>query len=264
MFRRIACRPTFSDVGGAHERDSHGPTSAAARPAERCARTCRTGSSLTILPSRMCDHAPRVHRAMSVLVGDEHDRLARRRSAPGRCAMISSEVARVEVPGRLVGEEDGRVGDEGPRDRPRAAAGRPRAATGSGARARRGRPAPERRERTASGAREPPSAPLAVEERQLDVLEGGRAGEQVEALEHEADLGVADLGELRRASSPETSTPSSRYAPEVGRSRQPRMFISVRLAGARGPHDRDELARLDRPGRRRRARAPRPRPCGRP
>jgi len=35
-----------------------------------------------------------------------------------------------------------------------------------------------------------------VEQRQLDVIEGCSSRQQVEALKHEADLPVADLGEL--------------------------------------------------------------------
>ena len=39
-----------------------------------------------------------------------------------------------------------------------------------------------------------PQAAAVVEQRQLDVLERGGARQQVEALEHEADLAVAELG----------------------------------------------------------------------
>ena len=50
---------------------------------------------------------------------------------------------------------------------------------------------------------------VAVEHRQLHVLQGGGAGEQVEALEDEADLLVADIGEFVPVQL-ETSIPSSR------------------------------------------------------
>ncbi len=37
---------------------------------------------------------------------------------------------------------------------------------------------------------------LGVEQRELDIFQRGQAREQVEALEHEADFAVADLGQL--------------------------------------------------------------------
>ena len=80
-----------------------------------------------------------------------------------------------------------------------------------------------------------------VEQRQLDVLERGRARQQVEALEHEADLLVADMRQLR-VSSAATSRPSSRYA--LGRLIEAAEQVHERrLARARRPDEHDELAR---------------------
>ena len=68
-----------------------------------------------------------------------------------------------------------------------------------------------------------------VDERQLDVLGGGRAGQQIVGLEDESDP-------QRRAPAPGatrercvTSSSRSRYEPVVGRSRQPRIPSSVVL-----------------------------------
>ena len=79
-----------------------------------------------------------------------------------------------------------------------------------------------------------PAAPFGgshprVRQRQLDIGQRGRARDQVERLEHEADPAVAHQRELPVVEAGLTSTPSSRYWPPVGMSRQPRMFISVDL-----------------------------------
>ena len=68
-----------------------------------------------------------------------------------------------------------------------------------------------------------------VEQRQLDVLDGAGAREQVEALEDEAERAVADLGELVAAHARHLAARRAGSAPDVGRSRQPTMFISVDL-----------------------------------
>ena len=81
----------------------------------------------------------------------------------------------------------------------------------------------------------------AVQQRQLDVLLRRGARQQVEALEHEAQVAAAQPRALvaRQAS---TCAPWNRYCPALGVSRQPRMFIAVDLPEPLGPHDRDELA----------------------
>ena len=71
-------------------------------------------------------------------------------------------------------------------------------------------------------------------------------GEQVEALEDEADLAVADRARARRSESRETSWPSSQYSPD-GRAVEAAEDVHQRaLARAAGAHQRDELAALDR------------------
>jgi hypothetical protein len=73
-----------------------------------------------------------------------------------------------------------------------------------------------------------------VEQRQLDVLHGRGARQQVEALEDEADLLVADRRELVL---PEAVDPLAveGVGPRRRRSRQPRMFISVDLPEPEAP-----------------------------
>ena len=96
-----------------------------------------------------------------------------------------------------------------------------------------------------------PLAPLApreprVDERQLDVLEGARAGEQVEALEDEADGPVAHLRELAAAEARDLVAVERRSLPLVGRSRQPRMFMSVDLPEPDAPMMATNSPRSDR------------------
>ena len=76
---------------------------------------------------------------------------------------------------------------------------------------------------------------IGVEQRQFDVLQRAGARQQVELLKHESDLLVADLGQFVAVELADTLMPSSRYVPEVGLSRQPRMFISVDLPDPDGP-----------------------------
>ena len=65
-------------------------------------------------------------------------------------------------------------------------------------------------ERRARALRRSRDADAGVDQRQLDVLERARARQQVEALEHEAELAVAHVGELGRGSGPRRRCPSSR------------------------------------------------------
>src|SRR6185436_8361290 len=99
---------------------------------------------------------------------------------------------RVEVAGRLVGEEDRRVVDQGAGDR-HALALAARQLVGIVVHA----VAQAYPLEGAAGALPPHAARHAgVDERQLDVLQGIGAGQQVEGLEDEADLLVADRREL--------------------------------------------------------------------
>ena len=85
---------------------------------------------------------------------------------------------------------------------------------------------------------------LAVEHRQLDVLHGGSAGEEIEALEDEADLGVANHRALVAVEGRDVD------AVEVvgagGRAVEASQDVHQRrLAGAGRSHDGHELAGLD-------------------
>ena len=131
---------------------------------------------------------------------------------------------RVEVAGGLVGEQDRRLADQraGDRDALPLAAGE---LVGPVVHAVREADRVERR----LGAGAPLAAgEAAVDERQLHVRERRGARQELERLEDEADLLVAEVGEPS-SSSPCTSAPFSRYVPAVGVSRQPRRFMSVDL-----------------------------------
>ena len=172
----------------------------------------------------------------------------------------SSRGSRVEVPGRLVGEEDRRVGDQRARDRHALllAAGelrrdgvasrpsRPTAADRARARASAARAAESRRRRRAAEARRS----------RAPIVRGSRLKlwktKPIFALRISARSSRVEPRRRRRR--------RARSVPDVGRSRQPRMFISVDLPEPDGP-----MIATNSPvaiaGRRRRGRAPRPRPC---
>ena len=98
---------------------------------------------------------------------------------------ISSRVLRVEVAGRLVGDEDGRVGDDGARDGDAlllAAGELPRVVVHAVVEAD-DVAAPSRRARAARFFES-----LREQQRQLDVLERGEHRDQVVHLEDEADV----------------------------------------------------------------------------
>ena len=86
-----------------------------------------------------------------------------------------------------------------------------------------------------------------VDQRQLDVLERRRAGEQVERLEDEADLPVPDLGALV-AVEPGDVDPVEKVAARRGPVEAADDVHEGALAGPGRPHDGDELARVDREG----------------
>ena len=95
--------------------------------------------------------------------------------------------AGVEVAGRLVGEQDRRLGHQRARDRDAlllAARQLVGMMLGRFSRPDRG----QRRHRPPPALRRRDAAVVRVQQRQLDVLERRRARQQVEALEHEADL----------------------------------------------------------------------------
>src|SRR5258705_2858394 len=148
---------------------------------------------------------------------------------------------RVEIAGRLVGEQQRRVVHQRPRDGDRLwlAAGELIRMVA--------KPVAEAYGLQRVGRALPPlrSGHLArVEQRELDVLDRGRAREQVEPLEHEADLRVAHVREVarreRRHVVPVQEVASGGRPIEAAEQVHER-----RLAGARRAGERDELARRD-------------------
>jgi len=85
------------------------------------------------------------------------------------------------------------------------------------------------------------AADAAIHERQLDVLDGARAREQLERLEHEPDLAVAQVGELVVAEAAHVGAAQLVRA-GARRVEQAEDVEQRALAGSRRAHDRDELA----------------------
>jgi hypothetical protein len=77
--------------------------------------------------------------------------------------------------------------------------------------------------------------------RQGDVLGGGEARHQVEALEHEADAQAAHLGLLVGRERGDVAA-FEVVGPRIGPVEQAQQVEQRRFAGARRPHDRDVLA----------------------
>jgi hypothetical protein len=102
----------------------------------------------------------------------------------------------------------------------------------------------ERGARAAAALPDRDAAPVGVDERQLDVLEGRGPRQQVESLEHEAHLLVADerqivVGQLRHVAAAQHVRPGRRPI-EAAEDVHERRF-----AGARRADDRHEFAALD-------------------
>ena len=121
--------------------------------------------------------------------------------------MISCEVSRVEIAGRLVGEQQARRVDQRARDGDAlllAAGELARRVALAIAEAdefqRSARPLAARRAADRPRCR--------VKEGKLDILDGARPGEEIEALEDEAKALAADARRVPARSSPATSTPS--------------------------------------------------------
>src|SRR5690606_35375817 len=85
----------------------------------------------------------------------------------------------------------------------------------------------------------------AINQRQLDVLDRARPGQQVEPLEHEAEVAAAEQRALVAGQRLHLGPEEAEHA----RGRHVEAAEDVhrgRLAGTRWPHDRDENAALDR------------------
>ena len=131
------------------------------------------------------------------LVGEQNDRLARDRARHGDALLLSArELARQMFRPMRHAHAFERLGDA------LAALGRPHAAIG---------------------------------ERQLDVLEHGEIADQIEALEDEPDLAIADARALRSAAARRRAGRSARTSPCVGESSSPRIESSVDLPQPDGP-----------------------------
>ena len=174
------------------------------------------------------DHGVGVRRRDRV-VGDHDDRLAAASSTQARSRAEHLVRGRgVEGAGRLVGQDDGGVGDQRPGDRDALllAAGELRGQA----------PAPSPRPTCSSSARTRFRSTRCPASRigQPDVLLGGEVGHQVEALEDEPDPLAAEPG---RSSSLQCvmSSPAMTTRPSVGRSRPAAQVRNVDLPDPDGP-----------------------------
>src|SRR3954469_2763320 len=148
---------------------------------------------------------------------------------------------RVEVAGGLVGEQDGRLVDQGAGDgHALALAARQLVGLVGHARAEAHLLQGPARPLLPLGARE-----AGVDQRQLDVVQGVGAGEQVEGLEDEADLLVADPGQLGVVELLDGGAVED-VAPGRGGVETADEVHQRRLAAARGAHDGHVLPPLDR------------------
>ena len=210
-------------------------------PGRAARRRCATGRSSTSLPSRKTT----IRLAYSAMSA----------SCVIRTTVLPSSLSfwktrhdllgglRVEVAGRLVGEDELGLVDERARDR--------HALLLSAGELARLVVLPARQ---AHDGEAPPRLLLAlprrvtavrVDQRQLDVLERRRAREQVEGLEDEADLPVADLRPLVAVELRDVHAVEKVAA--RGRPVEAADDVHERaLAGARRAHDGHELARRDR------------------
>ena len=164
-------------------------------------------------------------------MGDEDDRVSARVQLLEERHDLASGL-RVQVSGRLVGEEDRRIVDERPRDRD--------ALTLSAGELVRLVRHPVRE---AHGLQrlDGPLAALAarqtrIDERELDLLQSVRAREQVERLKHEADLLVADRGKLV-VGHPCDLAAVENVGARRGRVQTSNQIHEGRLAGSRRTHD---------------------------
>ena len=191
---------------------------------------------------RLQPQRPIGQRREPVVVGDDDQRDAALAVELEEQLMHVVAGGRVEVAGRLVGEHGARRQHDGARDgdalllAARQLAGLVLEAV------RRGRPASS----TARAARAASSQALARDQRRHhDVLERGEVRQQVMELEDEADLAIAERGELPLAHAWSGRTPSKHTSPAVGRSSAPRMCSSVLLPTPDSPTIDDLLARCD-------------------
>ena len=88
----------------------------------------------------------------------------------------------------------------------------------------------------------PPGAP--IDQRQADILQCGQLRQQVEGLEHETDMPVPERGQLVVAK-PGNIAPVEDASARCRAVQQADNVHERRLAAARRPHDRHQVARID-------------------
>ena len=217
------------------------PPAELAAPLRRCAAAA-TGWSETMMPVAARDD-PRAVLSDVLLVGDEQHRDAALDVQPLKDPHYFDAGARVEVAGRLVGEQDRRPGDERARDRHAlllTAGQLVRVVIGPLAEADR--------------ARAPPSRACAARRlhacRRCRAAAARRCRARVVRDSRLKPWNTKPIFLFRTSASwsldiCETSWPSRKYWPEVGRSRQPRMCISVDLPEPDGPVTATNSPRLN-------------------
>ena len=147
----------------------------------------------------------------------------------------------VEIAGRLVGDDQRRIGDQRTRDRHALLLSAGELVGIDGRRDRRDRPATSA---MSTRSRRSRRDRFDEQQRQLDVLERGQHRHQVVELEDEADVRRAPRARDRASDRRAMSTPPTLIVPLDGLSMPAMRFSSVALAGAGRPHQRDEVAEL--------------------
>ena len=217
----------------------------------RCGEPASYCSGARLLDRLVRDHAAVAHRDHAVRIRRDVGLVSDHDDGDALLAVERDErlhdlvrVAGVEIARGLVGQEEPRRVDQGPRDchalllSAGELAGRVVFALRETEQGQRfARPG-----RAASAARRPR---LRVEERKRHVLDRARARQQVEALEHEAEPLAADARELRRFESRDVDAvqqvPAARRAVEAAEDRH-----EGGLSRSRRADDGDELTRLHR------------------
>ena len=184
--------------------------------------------------------APRVLGRLGV-VGDHHDRLAVLAVQHLQQAQDLVGGGAVEVAGRLVADQERRIGHDGARDRHAlllAARELPRLVPGAVREA-------DQRQRDRARAGALGRGQVGQQQRQLDVPLGRQHGHQVVELEDEADVGGAPARRARRSRAGRCAGRRSTMLPPVGRVEPADQVEQGGLAGARRPHQRHEVAARD-------------------
>ena len=241
--RKAATMPTIS----AASRPSRRPMTKVGSICGQGKASLRSNASATLLGAAVLQaHDRRAAAGDRRVVRDQHDRAGRLRSSQQGDDLLARR--RVEVAGRLVGEQHVAAVGERARDRDTLLLA---------ARELRGQVAPRSPSPTLPSSSATRRAARAVfmprrRERGLDVLLRGQRRDQVELLEDEADR--------RRRSSVRSpsrrrarSRPSKRSSPGVGRSSAPSSCSSVVLPEPGGPGDATNSPRSMRRSTRRRA-----------